>query len=749
MKFKNISIVSLFLSGIVLTFLFCSVSIVVLAVSSIRKIDKILSSNVSHNLYERKADTLLEKVKLKAMYYNSIFQDAVTFADVLEKQVNALNKLAPFYRVEDLFSAASSLSFDPDKRIFFNNPRENPRIYYWGRADAISAEIYGRIHTMMILKALMKSLLIDRIVNPEAPYFAAFIANERDHFLIDYFYNPNIGELLKPPTREIFEKYYSTYNIQKNGWTDVYKDITGYFLTTTYRLLHDDNGNVVGRTGIDISVDYILKELEDFHIESYRPDIDSAIFTEIPHRYSRFSFIIKSSDSELIAFPESRLGIFGLAPRNLKKMEYQEILDIKLTDSKFEGVRNLYNYAIKGENNHLNVEIEGREYLFIYSTIPVNGWILCSLVPSEELITSISSAQKLLGESSFVLILNLTIFGILYATVCLVIIALAFRKIMIMPISNLELAVKQLMKGDFGVKVKNGGAKEISDVISSFNFLSNNLAKYSGDVKDKISKRLYVENEVNIAKQIQAAVLPNANLSSFSNFDVDISGKVISTELISSAFYDYFLISKDKIAFFIGEVSGRNISAAFYMMVTKTLLKDICMKYPNNPAEVLDEVNRILCEKYNVDMFISLALVFYDEKHSNISYSFAGFVNMFKISPSSYIEEVSGQRSPALGLIIDAFYRFDEKTLIPKSKLFVFTRGMMDSINMKGEPYSLDRVSDLFKGHLTSTAEECCNIVAKDIKDFGDVNKEDKAVLVFSRKSSDYELSSVIKHYGN
>ncbi|MEI6055490.1 MAG: hypothetical protein WCR55_05445, partial [Lentisphaerota bacterium] len=78
----------LFLSGIVFTFLLCSIAIILLALSSINKIDNVLTSSVSSALYERSADTLLERTKGKAMYYNRLFSDAVTYVDILTVQVN-------------------------------------------------------------------------------------------------------------------------------------------------------------------------------------------------------------------------------------------------------------------------------------------------------------------------------------------------------------------------------------------------------------------------------------------------------------------------------------------------------------------------------------------------------------------------------------------------------------------------------------------------------------------------------------
>lgn len=748
MKFKKISMIFLFLSGIVFTFLLCAIAIIFLALSSINKIDNVLTSSVSSALYERSADTLLERTKGKAMYYNRLFSDAVTYVDLLTAQVNTVRKLLSDYNVNNSSSlGVSALSFDQDKRIFINNPSENPRIFYWGEGPVISEDVTQRIRSMLSIEPLMKSLM-KHIVNYSGPYFAAFIANEEEHFLIDFFCNPDIGAELKPPAKEAFDSYYSTYKIQKDNWTEVYKDITGYFLVTTYKLLYDKDGKAIGRVGIDLSVDYILNDLKKFHIETFHSDDNPKITQKDSYDDESFSFIL-NSDSDLIAFPGAKIEFLGLPKKDLKSLNYQSTLDIKLTDSKLDKVKNLYTETQKQSDNWSSIELNGKEYLFVFSKISVNNWILCSLVPNQELVGSILFAKNQINKSFHVLAFNLIAVGAIYVLVCIIILTLVFRRIIIIPITKLEFAVKQLMKGEFGLQLQDSGTKEISDMISSFNFLSNTLKQYSGDVKDRISKRLYVENEVNIAKQIQAAVLPHSTLSILNNSDVDIHAKVISNEIISSVFYDYFPLAKDKIAFLIGEVSGKNISAAFFMMVAKTLIKDVCLKYPNNPAEVLDEVNRVLCENHDIDMFLSLGLVFYDEKMSTIYYSFAGFINMLKLSPSGYIEELSHQRSPVLGLIGDALYHYEDRSLVSKSKLFLFTKGVMDALDVKGELYSANRLESIVKSCIVLSSEESSANLTEDIKKFRDINDEDKAVLVFSRKSSEYELNSVLKHYGS
>ncbi|OGV19030.1 MAG: hypothetical protein A2X47_04925 [Lentisphaerae bacterium GWF2_38_69] len=733
MKFKRVSIVFLFLSGIVFTFLLCAVFIIILAIISIKKIDKVLWANISESLYERKADTLLELNKRKATNYDRLFREAMVFAEMLSVEVRIVREFIPYYHNYNMSTlVVSSLSYDPERKIYFNNPIENPRIFYWGDSE-LNRDLFYRIRAMLSLEVLMKALMKGISEQGKCPYFAAFIANSNEHFLLDYFYDPKIGANLIPPDQERFNKYYSTHTIKDDGWTEVYKDITGYFLVTTYRKIIDKEGNVLGRAGVDFSIDYIIQDLKNFHYEVFhsKESIDNSIgLLQESLNDKSFSFILNMDDGEFIACQKSRLNEMGITPKNIDTMDYQALLNLKITDSKLEQLKQLFRSFQKVDDKYATLDIDNRRYIIVYSKIHVNNWGLFSFVPMEELMGSVLSAKEYLVQSFFVLSINLIIMGLIYVTICIAALAFFFRKILILPIYDLEIGVKKLMKGELGIKVKQAGAREVYEMISSFNFLSEKLSKYSSEVKERITNRLYIEHEVDIARHIQSAVLPQPNLAGIGDFEIDISGKVISRDLISSVFYDYFLLSKDKLAFLIGEVSGKSIPAAFYMMLTKTLIKDACMKYPNSPADVLGEVNHHLCRK-NVDMFISLGLVFYDKKQSKLFYSFAGFASMFRMAPSGFAEELTGQKSPVLGLINDAFYQYEEKLIIPRTKLILFTRGVMDSMNSRGHSYSFDAVVRQLKICMGIPAGKACSIIADDIVKFGDIRNEDKAILIF------------------
>ena len=72
-------------------------------------------------------------------------------------------------------------------------------------------------------------------------------------------------------------------------------------------------------------------------------------------------------------------------------------------------------------------------------------------------------------------------------------------------------------------------------------------------------------------------------------------------------FYNFFLVDEDHLALVIGDVSGKGIPAALFMMVTNILISDRT-RMGGGPAEILRFVNDNLCEHNKADLATTVAI---------------------------------------------------------------------------------------------------------------------------------------------
>lgn len=116
-----------------------------------------------------------------------------------------------------------------------------------------------------------------------------------------------------------------------------------------------------------------------------------------------------------------------------------------------------------------------------------------------------------------------------------------------------------------------------------------------------------ISTELNFATKIQDDMLPVI----FPNFpgrsEFDLYGKMTPAKQVGGDFYDFFFVDDDHFVFLIGDVSGKGVSAALFMVILKTILKN---NTQNNlsPSEVLNKSNKELCYGNEQGMFVTVWL---------------------------------------------------------------------------------------------------------------------------------------------
>ncbi|HDS09033.1 MAG TPA: serine/threonine protein phosphatase, partial [Firmicutes bacterium] len=105
--------------------------------------------------------------------------------------------------------------------------------------------------------------------------------------------------------------------------------------------------------------------------------------------------------------------------------------------------------------------------------------------------------------------------------------------------------------------------------IGFFLFIIHNYRKEQ-QVKSEKEK---IENELKVAHEIQANMLPMIFPPFPDRHEFDIFALMDPAQEVGGDFYDFFLIGEDKVCIIIGDVSGKGLPAALFMVITKTLLK--------------------------------------------------------------------------------------------------------------------------------------------------------------------------------
>ena len=209
------------------------------------------------------------------------------------------------------------------------------------------------------------------------------------------------------------------------------------------------------------------------------------------------------------------------------------------------------------------------------------------------------------------------------------------------------------------------------------------------------------KTELGVAKGIQLNTLPEEFVNTS---DVEIVGELKAAKEVGGDLYDYLDIDEDHVAILIGDVSGKGVPAAMFMMKTITSFRDFAAP-DKTPSQILKEVNASIFKGNKNTMFVTCFLAILDKKTGKVVFANAGHNPPIVGSDKNYrfLKIKSGF---LLGCFKDAFVTDEEIVLNPGESITLYTDGITEAENSKGEYFGNDRLLETFnKREYTCTVE--------------------------------------------
>lgn len=211
--------------------------------------------------------------------------------------------------------------------------------------------------------------------------------------------------------------------------------------------------------------------------------------------------------------------------------------------------------------------------------------------------------------------------------------------------------------------------------------------------KESIEKER-LKHELEIASIIQKSFLPESHI--FKRGKLSLSAVNISAEKVGGDLYDFIEIDTDNIGVFIGDVSGKGISASLYMAKVISDFRYIAPQC-KSPEIALSRLNSILSQAPR-GMFLTGVYGMIDSSSGRISLSSAGHPPLIWLTEEDVkVMEISS--GPPLG-ILPVEYRPFKISLKKGDRLLFVTDGVFESKNKKGERIGFNKIVQFIKRHM-------------------------------------------------
>ncbi len=262
---------------------------------------------------------------------------------------------------------------------------------------------------------------------------------------------------------------------------------------------------------------------------------------------------------------------------------------------------------------------------------------------------------------------------------------------------------------------------EVTDVNDALYFTQEAIDEYTTKIREATSYEEKMRADLATAERIQHAMVPSAPLSG-DNFL--IRGHMTPAKEVGGDLYNYFRVDERHVGFFIGDVSGKGVPAALFMAKANTLLR-------LKASDVnIDEANNILCEDNEENFFVTAFIGLLDLVTGELRYVNCGHEPVF-ISRNGVYEALDEEPNFMLGCLPDFGFTAQKTTLLPGDRLFLYTDGVSEAMNARGELFGKGRILECLNAHTGLPSDNVLNAMYENVAAFvGKAEQSDDICMV-------------------
>ena len=224
-------------------------------------------------------------------------------------------------------------------------------------------------------------------------------------------------------------------------------------------------------------------------------------------------------------------------------------------------------------------------------------------------------------------------------------------------------------------------------------------------------ERQRLEQEINIARDIQQALLPR----DFREYPhLSVTGFNLPCLAVGGDYFDVFPLSDGRTAFLIADVSGKGLGAAILTTMLQGALSGMTLGI--DPASVFNHVNRFLCDHSEVGRYATMFFGTLDQD-GHLEFINAGHPSPILIR-RGFAEEAFTEGSYPVGLVPEAEYTAVCLKLEPGDTLVLFSDGVTEAMDPDEEMFGIARLKELLTGQLECPLELLQKCVLEAVENF-------------------------------
>ena len=228
------------------------------------------------------------------------------------------------------------------------------------------------------------------------------------------------------------------------------------------------------------------------------------------------------------------------------------------------------------------------------------------------------------------------------------------------------------------------------------------------------SQLMAIENELNVARRMQASILP----TEFPHSDsFEVFANMQPARAVGGDFYDVLSLDRGRIGMAIADVSGKGVPAGLFMMSSRTLLKGSAIG-STDPATVLATVNTVLSDDNAEMMFVTVLYAVFDPNTRSYTYASGGHDSPLVVHADGTTTLLPHTGGIALGVLPGVQYRSNTVILEEGDTVLLYTDGVTEAQDPAKRQFGLQGLGEIFLDRAPTGAETATGRVFEAVRDF-------------------------------
>ena len=240
-----------------------------------------------------------------------------------------------------------------------------------------------------------------------------------------------------------------------------------------------------------------------------------------------------------------------------------------------------------------------------------------------------------------------------------------------------------------------------------------------------------LQAELRAAAHIQKNLLP-AQVPKIPGYDVAAIN--LPARTVSGDYFDFIPLSDSRLAFCLGDVSGKGMPAALLMANLQATLRGQVL-LGLKPSECLQNTNYLIWKSTTPEKFATLFLSVLDFKNHRLIYSNAGHDAPYFLKGNKTTRLQAG--GIVLGFLESSAYKQASLDFAPGNVLVVYSDGITEATNLKDEQFGEARLLQAISSALSGTAEEILHAILQAVDAFKGMQEQadDITLMVLKREA--------------